>query len=160
MLQKLVFVLFLFGSCSLTAQNISVADSLEITKKIDDWNTAWKIKDATLASKWYTPEADFTNAFGFSMIGKENIKEYLTEVFGFAFVMAGESKQTSLKLKKVAKNVILAITTIERVGQQTAKKESLGTRQTTHHRLFSKTDEWYITAHLISDARATEKAKH
>lgn len=142
------------------SQNISEKDSLEIIEKIGDWNKAWKIKDASLAAKWYSKDADFTNAFGFSMIGKNEIELYLERVFKMDFVMAGNSKQTSIKLKYISENTILAITTIEREGQKISNGEELGPRKTTHHRLFYKKDNWEIIAHLISDARSIKTNKH
>ena len=94
------------------------------------------------------------------MIGQAEIQEYLTRVFGFDFVMAGNTEQTSLKLKKISDKAILVITTVERKGQKTVDNKSLGARNTTHYRFFEKTDQWKITAHLISDARSTESEKH
>ncbi|WP_350286444.1 hypothetical protein [uncultured Croceitalea sp.] len=160
MIRALLMLLISFGSFHAASQNVSAVDSIEIADKISDWNKAWKLKDPVLAAKWYTEKADFTNAFGFTMIGKSAIEPYLTEVFGFDFVMAGNTEQTSLKLKSISKNAILAITTVERKGQQTVDKKSLGTRNTTHYRLFEKTNGWFISAHLISDARNTESEKH
>ena len=51
------------------------------------------------------------------MIGTYAIEEYLTRVFNMDFVMAGDSEQTSLKLRFVSDNSILAISTIKRKGQ-------------------------------------------
>lgn len=160
MRRKLLIITFVLGMQTTSAQALSESDSLQIVNKIDDWNQGWKTKDVALACKWYSKNADFTNAFGFNMIGQAEIQEYLTRVFGFDFVMAGNTEQTSLKLKKISGKAILAITTVERIGQETADNKSLGTRNTTHYRLFERTDQWEITAHLISDARSTESKKH
>ena len=155
-----ILIIIVVGFQQVSSQNVSEKDSLEISEKINDWNKAWKIKDANLAAKWYSDNADFTNAFGFSMIGKNEIEPYLTRVFGFDFVMAGNSQQTSLKFKKLSINSILVITTIERKGQKTSDGNELGTRNTTHYRIFQKNDSWEIIAHLISDARSIETEKH
>ena len=155
-----ILLIVLVGFKTMYSQNISEKDSLEIIEKIGDWNKAWKIKDASLAAKWYSKDADFTNAFGFSMIGKNEIELYLERVFKMDFVMAGNSKQTSIKLKYISENTILAITTIEREGQKISNGEELGPRKTTHHRLFYKKDNWEIIAHLISDARSIKTNKH
>ncbi|MFV1884937.1 MAG: YybH family protein [Balneola sp.] len=142
------------------SQTIPEVDSISITSKIDDWNQAWKIKDAKLAAKWYSEDADFTNAFGFSLIGASEVEEYLTRVFDMDFVMAGDSEQTSLKLRAISENSILAISTITRKGQLLSDGSELGDRTTTHHRLFKKDTDWRIIAHLISDARSIESSKH
>ena len=144
----------------LKAQTVAATDSIEIADKIAEWNTAWSTKDVALACKWYAEDADFTNAFGFHRIGQTEIQTYLTRVFGMDFVMAGNTVQTSLKLKPLSESAVLAISTVERKGQKLSDNSELGTRQTTHYRVFEKTDTWRITAHLISDARSTAAAKH
>lgn len=141
-------------------QTVSKTDSIAITSKIEDWNKAWKIKDAQLAAKWYSNDADFTNAFGFSMVGKAAIEKYLTRVFKMDFVMAGDSEQTSVKLRFISENTVLAISTISRKGQQLSDGSELGDRATTHYRLYQKDGDWKIVAHLISDARSIESNKH
>ena len=160
-MKTLFFLLiFLAGSNLIEAQNISSEDSLNIIQKVDDWNKAWKIKDPLLAAKWYSNDADFTNAFGFSMIGRKAIEEYLTRVFKMDFVMAGDSEQTSLKLKYISDKSVLVISTISRKGQKMSDDSELGPRRTTHHRLFHKDEGWSIIAHLISDARSIETSNH
>lgn len=160
MKKALLLVSIFVIAFSLEAQVISEYDSLQIVKKIDDWNTAWSIKDADLAAKWYSHDAEFTNAFGFSMVGKEAINDYLASVFKMDFVMAGVSEQTSLKLKYIAENTVLVVSTISRKGQKLNNDEELGPRRTTHHRLFKKDEDWKIVAHLISDARSIDSSKH
>lgn len=136
---KTLVLFFMLGlSFSTQGQILSKSDSLDITSKIDDWNKAWKTKDHVLAAKWYSNDADFTNAFGFSMIGQDAIEEYLERVFKMDFVMAGDSEQTSLKLRPIAVDVVLVISTISRTGQKMSDNSDLGPRSTTHHRLFKK----------------------
>lgn len=159
-MKAFTYFLVLFMAAQLHAQQISKKDSLQIVQRVDDWNQAWKIKDPVLAAKWYSDEADFTNAFGFSMIGRQAIEEYLTRVFKMDFVMAGNSEQTSLKLKYISENAILVVSTISRKGQKMSDDSEVGPRRTTHHRLFQKDGDWTITAHLISDARSIETNKH
>jgi uncharacterized protein (TIGR02246 family) len=151
---------FLGVFATVYSQNISIKDSIQIVKKVEDWNQAWKIKDASLAAKWYSSDADFTNAFGFSMIGKTAIEKYLKRVFKMDFVMAGNSTQTSFKLKYISPNSILVVSTISREGQKLNDNSEIGPRSTTHHRIFSKNGDWKIIAHLISDARSIETNRH
>ena len=159
---RIVLILLVCLTCSiyLDAQNISASDSLKIVQKVDDWNKAWKVKDPVLAAKWYSDDADFTNAFGFSMIGRKAIEEYLTRVFKMDFVMAGDSEQTSLKLKYISDKSVLVISTISRKGQKLSDDSEIGPRRTTHHRLFHKDESWSVIAHLISDARSIETSNH
>jgi uncharacterized protein (TIGR02246 family) len=160
-MKKLLFLIAVIGVfTSLNSQNISAKDSIQIVNKVADWNKAWQIKDASLAAKWYANDAEFTNAFGFSMIGKAAIEEYLTRVFNMDFVMAGNSTQTSIKLIYISSNSILVVSTIFREGQKLNDNSDLGPRSTTHHRIFRKDDDWKIMAHLISDARSIKTSKH
>lgn len=158
---KHIFFLFILTiGTSAFAQSISKSDSLEIVTKIDDWNKGWKVKDYKLATKWYSPTAEFTNAFGHNKVGKTEIENLLKEVFQLPFVMAGNSKVAKQKFIPLGKNVVLVITLIERTGQKTPDEKELGVRQTTHHRVFKKESEWLIASHLISDARDRESNKH
>jgi uncharacterized protein (TIGR02246 family) len=143
------------------SQSVTVADSTEIAQKIDDWNTGWIEKDYEITTKWYSDQAEFTNAFGHNMVGKTEIRSLLKEVFSLPFVMAGSSRVSGQKMVPVSKNVVLVITQIERSGQETPDGTGLDTRKTTHHRLFVKdNEEWLIAGHLISDARDRGSSDH
>lgn len=160
-MRAIVFLLtFMTIGTYVLGQSISKADSLEIASKIDDWNKGWKVKDYKLTTKWYSDAAEFTNAFGHSKIGRPEIEKFMKEVFQLPFVMAGDSRVTKQKFVMLDSKIVLVITSIERTGQRTPDEKDLGTRQTTHHRVFRKDDEWLIVGHLISDARDTESNKH
>ena len=98
------------------SQSITAADSTEIAQKIDDWNSGWVENDYELATKWYSDQAEFTNAFGHNMIGKSEIRKLLKDVFSLPFVMAGSSRVAAQKMVPVSENVVLVITQIERTG--------------------------------------------
>lgn len=155
-------LLFLLVNSMAVGQHITKKDSVEIVNKINDWNQGWKLKDYKLATKWYSDQAEFTNAFGHNMIGQSNIENFMNRVFKLPFVMAGDSKVTGQKLIPLSDVIVLVVTSIERTGQQTSEEKDLGIRKTTHHRIFKKEKEkeWLIIAHLISDARDTESNNH
>lgn len=76
-----------------------------------------------------------------------------------------DSQQLAHRFREVTldgkPDAIMAISTISRKGQLLDDGSELGDRKTTHHRLFTKTnDEWQIVAHLISDARSIKSNKH
>lgn len=136
-------------------------DVRAIEKAINNWDTAWKTKDARLAAQNYSDDADWTNAFGMARRGRSEIEKLITEVFALPFVMAGKSATVEQTIRKLDSNMALVISRVEREGQQSPSGETMSKRQTTHHRLFRKTkDGWQIIAHLISDARDTERTKH
>ena len=128
---------------------------------VDDWNRAWQIKDPVLAAAGYSEQAEFTNAFGFSRTGRGAIETYLTEVFGFDFVMAGSSREVFRDVQFLRQDVALVRSKIERAGQKTGDGAELGVRHTSHLRVFSLAGgTWHIVSHLISDARETKRPKH
>ena len=50
---------------------------------------------------------------------------------------------------------------VERSGQLTPSGQPLGTRHTTHLRVFARSHAgWKIVSHLISDARGSERPHH
>lgn len=159
---RVAILLLLFTSFyeGISAQGISKADSVEIAGKIDDWNKGWKIKDYKLTTQWYSAGAEFTNAFGHTKTGKVEIELFMKEVFQLPFVMAGDSKVVQQKFVVLSNKIVLVITSIERTGQKSPDEKELGIRQTTHHRVFQKDNEWLIVGHLISDARDTGSTKH
>lgn len=148
------------ASCA-TVPAPSAAEREAVERSIDRWNTAWRTKDAALAASDYSADADFTNAFGQARQGRREIERLLAEVFALPFVMAGESRVVEQTVRFPSPDVAVATTLVERRGQQSANGEPLGPRQTSHLRVFLKTDgRWVIVSHLISDARDTKAAAH
>lgn len=159
-MKVIIMLIFVTAYAQVLGQTISKSDSIEIANKIEDWNKGWQVKDYKLATKWYSDIAEFTNAFGHTRIGQSDIEGLLKEVFQLPFVMAGDSKVTKQKFIALDEKIVLVITSIERTGQKTPDEKELGVRQTTHHRVFKKDNEWLIVGHLISDARDPVSSKH
>lgn len=72
-----LLISFGFLACALIsdARTLPKTDSLQIASMIDDWNRAWEIKDYKLATRWYSTDAIFTNAFGDTKYGQKEVKE-------------------------------------------------------------------------------------
>jgi uncharacterized protein (TIGR02246 family) len=156
-----VFVTFLLAGVALAQGTTPMSDSQLFEKVIENWNQGWLKKDAKLAAKDYSDDADWTNAFGMKKKGRAEIQQFLTEVFSLPFVMAGQSKTAEQSVRMVTPNVAIVTTRVERVGQLTPTGEQLGTRQTSHVRVLLKAgNEWKIISHLISDARDPERREH
>ena len=142
-------------------QSISIKDSMEVASIINNWNHAWNIKSHLLASKWYSEDAKFTNAFGDKRSGRKEIEALLKEVFSLSFVMSGKSDAVFQKFNFMADNVIFVQTEVIRKGQAMPDKTVIADRKTTHLRVFRKNEYgWQIEAHLISDARDKQSHKH
>jgi uncharacterized protein (TIGR02246 family) len=150
----IVFAIALLPCVSFAQGATPKGDEALVARVIENWNRAWQTKDAKLAAQDYTSDADWTNAFGMKRKGRAEIEKILTEVFSLPFVMAGQSKTVEQSVRFIKPDVALVVTRVERVGQLTPSGEQLGTRQTSHLRVFVKSrGSWKITAHLISDAR-------
>lgn len=135
-------------------------DKAAIEQAIANWDKAWKVKDPALASRDYARDADWTNAFGMVRNGREEIEATLKEVFALPFVMAGDSTTADQDIRFLGQDTALVLTRVKRSGQLDPRNESIGLRQTSHLRAFSRIDgAWLIVSHLISDARSTETGK-
>lgn len=156
----IITCLLVFASAA-NAQLISNKDSSQIHAMIDDWNKAWEIKDYTLAAKWYSNNAWFTNAFGDKRTGQKDIESLFKEVFALPFVMAGKSETTNHQFQVLDNDHVVVHTSVIRKGQQMPDGSVLPDRKTTHMRVFQEEKgEWRIKAHLISDARDKQLPKH
>jgi uncharacterized protein (TIGR02246 family) len=154
-------VVVLFADVVVAQTKAQMSDHQLVEKVIENWNQGWLKKDAKLAAKDYSDDADWTNAFGMKKKGRAEIEQLLTQVFSLPFVMAGQSKTSEESVRMLRPDVALVITRVERVGQFTPTGEQLGTRQTSHLRVLLKVDgEWKIVSHLVSDARDPERRDH
>lgn len=154
-------VLLICTTGALANDSLPAHDRKAIEQTISNWETAWKTKNAKLAAHDYSADADWTNAFGMTRRGRTEIEALLEEVFLLPFVMAGESETASQSIRRLAPELVLVITRVERAGQLSSGGEEIGVRHTTHHRILQKTgDQWHIVSHLISDARETSRPAH
>ncbi|MFN4315487.1 MAG: YybH family protein [Chitinophagaceae bacterium] len=161
-MKRLITILFVCA-CALTsgAQRLSSNDSLQIHSMIEDWDRAWNEKDYSLAAKWYSSDASFTNAFGDKRMGRKEVEALLKEVFSLPFVMAGQSETTEHRFQVLSYNTVIVHTAVLRKGQKMPDGSVLPDRKTTHLRVFGRENAgWVIKAHLISDARDKQSPKH
>lgn len=136
-------------------------DRASVERALENWNAGWRTKDAQLAAKDYSDDADWTNAFGMVAHGRTAIEEVLRGVFALPHVMAARGAVVEQEIRFVGADVALARTRVRREGQQTPSGEELGGRDTSHLRVFVRSEGgWCIVSHLISDARSRESSRH
>ena len=70
----------------------AAADREAIMQAIERWENAWKTKNAELAARDYSEDADWTNAFGMRRLGRESIESLLADIFKMPTVMAGSTQ--------------------------------------------------------------------
>ena len=138
----------------------SAEDENAIERAYQNWYTAWETKDYKLASKDYSDDAIWVNAFGMRRVGREQIEITLKRVFDMANVTAGKSKTVEKTVRFIDPDIALVTSRVERTGQQTRAGKEF-TRKTSHLRVFVKSGgRWQIVSHLISDARSKENPEH
>lgn len=133
---------------------LTETDSTEIFAVIENWERAWALRDPELASRDYTDDADWTNAFGMRRIGRESIHDLLVDVFELPFVMAGDTDYEYHDLRALSNEVVLVRSRAIRTGQQRPDGTVEEPRRTNHLRVFVRSeDRWAISSHLIGDER-------
>jgi uncharacterized protein (TIGR02246 family) len=136
------------------AQAIAPADSAAVFAAMERWEEGWRVKDAAMASRDYSSDADWTNAFGMRRIGQVAIHEVLSEVFELPFVMAGDTEYEYHAMTPLGSDVILLRSRAIRTGQQLPDGTVEEPRRTNHLRVFERrSGAWLIVSHLIGDER-------
>ena len=130
------------------------ADSVAIPSLLDSWNQGWAQAKADLAVEAYAEDADWTNAFGDRVIGRDSLQKTLEFIFSLDFVMAGDSGDNEFAdLSFLSAEVALLRSKLVRVGQQMQTGETMPDRHVHHLRVFQRREgKWQIVSHLISQA--------
>ncbi|MDQ3139877.1 MAG: SgcJ/EcaC family oxidoreductase, partial [Pseudomonadota bacterium] len=124
----------------------SAADKTAVTSAIDRWDRAWQVKDHKLATSDYAEETHWVNAFGQRAMSRAEVERTLREVFTLPFVVAGNSRTVGHDVRFLGKDVAVVTTQVERHGQKTPDSRELGSRQTSHLRVFQRQNgTWRIT---------------
>ncbi|HET6770778.1 MAG TPA: SgcJ/EcaC family oxidoreductase [Actinomycetota bacterium] len=140
---------------------MTTEDRAAIEKAVENWMAAWERKDAHLAVQDYAEDADWTNVFGVRCRSRAELETTLTQIFSSPFAMAGRDTVVGQEVRFLRSDVALVRTRVERRGQLMPSGEPMGTRHTTHLRVFELTEVgWKVVSHLISDARDQERPQH
>jgi uncharacterized protein (TIGR02246 family) len=135
------------------------ADSTAILEAIANWERGWEINDVALASRDYSDDADWTNAFGTREIGRDRIRAMLQTVFQMPAVTAGTTRYEYHDVRFLSANVAIVRSRAIRTGQQLADGTA-EVRRINHLRVFrNANDRWQIVSHLISDERTPGQAR-
>lgn len=133
----------------------SEVDSIAVVSLLDSWDRGWAERNVDLAVEAYAEDADWTNAFGDRVIGRESLRETLQFIFNLDFVMAGNSGENEFEdLTFLGPDVALLRSKLVREGQQVQNGETMPDRHIHHLRVFQlRNGEWQIVSHLISQAQ-------
>lgn len=145
---------------SARADDPAESDRAAIMQALHRWEQAWVDKDAELAARDYSDDADWTNAFGMRRLGREEIQKLLEEVFQLPFVMAGSTLYEYHDFTYVGPSTILLRSRAIRTNQQLDSGKTEPPRRINHLRVFAKQGErWVIISHLIADERTPGKPR-
>lgn len=132
----------------------TAGDSAAIMAAVNNWEQGWAARDAELAARDYSRDADWTNAFGMRRIGRDSIRAMLTQVFKLPFVMSGRTEYEYHDLRFLGPEVALLRSRAIRAGQQLPNGQVEQPRRINHLRVFARPEgNWVIVSHLIADER-------
>jgi uncharacterized protein (TIGR02246 family) len=133
----------------------STGDEAAIGQVLMALGGAFRELDADAAAPLYTDDADWVNAFGTRVDGRNEIVAYLRTLFADERFAAGKPvgpPQASIRF--IADDVAVARTYIEREGQRTVEGETLPVRRNHSMKVLVKRDgRWLIASDIYMDAR-------
>ena len=137
-----------------TALAQSDADKAAVLSVFDSWNLGWAERDAAMAVRDYAEDADWTNAFGDRLQGRDALREGLEYVFSLDFVMTGSSRGNDYAdVTFLSPDIALIRSKLVRTGQRVSTGELMPDRHIHHLRVLRRNGErWEIVSHLISQA--------
>jgi len=132
----------------------SSAEEQQVLEVISHWDQGWKDFNAELASRDYSPDADWTNAFGHGRKGKPEIFEYLSKIYQSPSMRSRKSTPSKTTVRFVRPDIAAASSYRETVGQKTSSGAEYPTRKTHDLRVLVRDKgKWTIISHLIMDEK-------
>lgn len=139
---------------SAPAANTAISDERAILDVISHWDQGWKDFNAELASRDYSSDADWTNAFGLSRKGKAEIFEFLAKIYQHSTMRPRKSTPSKTSLRFLGPDTAVASSYRETVGQKTQSGAEYPTRKTHDLRVLVRSGgRWLIVSHLIMDEK-------
>jgi uncharacterized protein (TIGR02246 family) len=125
--------------------------------------TSFRTRDARPLASIYAEDADWTNAFGTTLKGRQQIIDYLTGLFADPHFGAGQAGPPQVFIRPVTSDVIVVKTYIEIEGQRALDGTALPTRRNHSLKVMQRQPEgeWLIVSDIYMDARtdATYQAR-
>ena len=117
--------------------------------------TSFRMRDARPLLGIYAEDADWTNAFGTTLKGRQQIVGYLTGLFADPHFGAGQAGPPQVSIRPVTPDVIVVKTYIEVEGQQAFDGTTLPTRRNHSLKVIERQPEgqWLILSDIYMDAR-------
>src|SRR5690242_12593834 len=118
--------------------------------------TSFRMRDARPLAGIYAEDADWTNAFGTTLQGRQQIVDYLTGLFADPHFGAGQAGRPQVSIRPVTSEVVVVKTYIEIEGQQALDGTVLPTRRNHSLKVMQRQAEgqWLIVSDIYMDARS------
>lgn len=121
---------------------------------VSRWDQGWANFDAVLASQDYADDADWTNAFGVSRRGREEIFQYLRNIYQSPQVTSRRSTSSISSIRFVRPDIAVVTSYRETAGQKTASGTEYPLRKTRDLRVLAfDHGTWKVTSHLVADEK-------
>ncbi|MDX6751143.1 SgcJ/EcaC family oxidoreductase [Geminicoccaceae bacterium 1502E] len=133
------------------------SDSVAIETTLRALLAAFRERDASILREVYVEDADWTNAFGSTLSGRDRIIDYLTGLFADPNFSAGTmSGQPDIKIRSIGPDVVVAKTHVQVEGQQTVDGSTLPIRHNHSLKILQRQADgrWLIVSEIYMDARA------
>lgn len=132
----------------------TAADRSAILQAVENWEQGWNEGNITLLTQDYADDADWTNAFGRRVQGRDSLAARLRWILSRANITAGQSEYVYNDLTFLTPNIALLRSKAIVEGQLRPDGEPMGDRHIHHLRVFERrNDRWLIVSHLISQAQ-------
>jgi uncharacterized protein (TIGR02246 family) len=121
--------------------------------------TAFTTRDAEALRTAYTPDADWINASGTALHGRDAIIDHLRQLFTDPhFAAASLVGPPTLSLRWLDDDAVIATTYLERRRQQTIDGRTLPRRRTHSLKVLTRSDHgtWLIVSDIYADADADD----
>jgi len=128
----------------------AIADLMERERR------AFVEANADLLRDCYTETADWTNAFGRNLQGRDAIADYLRELFADSHFTAGQlSGEPSVTVRPVREDVVVIRVYSEVAGQRRIDDSRMPVRRNNSLKVLVKCEDgrWRIDAEMFMDAR-------
>ena len=136
-------------------QPASTSDKVEIDKLMEQFWAAWSSQDATGVADTHTVDTEWTNAFGRSFRGSQELKEFLEERL-FPMFDSDVSKQEARSYQPISRRYIGSSTAVisGRIASDRGSSVGSTNRKIQFTFIVEKAkNDWKISNQIITDLR-------
>src|SRR5215470_4183983 len=134
---------------------MSTNDAAAIERTLRTVQIAFRRRDADALRDVYVADADWTNAFGTTLTGRDAIVDYLRGLFADRHFAAGTLVGApQVSVRAVTADVVVAKTYVEIAGQQTSDGTAMPNRRNHSLKVLARQGDgrWLIVSDIYMDA--------